>query len=330
MAAELSAGESRAQLLSLLGADSLEALEERAGTLWLTAYRDDGVAMSIPASSLWMRDDTPCLKGTVQTLRDVYRAASFRGNMSDPLYSQMLRKWLNDQTGGQLADAAEHVTLDPDTMLELLTTVYFRAKWLTPFHRENTAPAVFHAPDGDVECDFLNEEWSDFWVFRGKRFTAVQRSLEMAGDMWFLLPDEGVTPEALLSDSDALRFLCGSGDEDTEWYYGTLALPKLDVTSELELSDTLRSLGVTDVFDPQRADLSALFEDATGVALTQVQHAARLTMDEEGVTATAFTAMGYGAGAPENEMNFILDQPFLFKLSLEGGMPLFVGVVNRP
>ena len=67
-----------------------------------------------------------------------------------------------------------------------------------------------------------------------------------------------------------------------------------------------------------------------GAALTKVQHAARLTMDEEGVTATAFTAMGYGAGGPENQMDFTLDRPFLFVVKTESGLPLFAGIVNEP
>lgn len=330
MAAEISGGESRAQLLRLLDADSLETLESRVDTLWNANYRDDGMVKSILASSLWMRDDTPCLPGTVQMLCDVFRASSYRGDMSDPRYTQALRDWLNTQTGGQLADAAENVSLDPNTMLELLTTVYFRAKWIDQFDASDTAPAVFHAPDGDIECDFMNMEYGDFFACRGERFLAVQQSLDGSGGMWFLLPDEGVTPEELLSDPGAIAFLCSGGTEHAEWYYGKVSLPKLDVASNLELSDILKALGVTDVFDPARADLSALFEDAQGVALTEVQHAARVTMDEEGVTATAFTAMGLGAGGPALEMDFTLDRPFLFKISSEDNAPLFVGVVNHP
>lgn len=330
MAAEISGGESRAQILKLLDADNLETLESRADTLWNANYRDDGTAVSVLASSLWMRSDTPCLKGTVQTLRDVYRASSYRGDMSDPRYTAALREWLNEQTGGQLQDAVNGVSLDSATMLELLATVYFRAKWFERFDAENTASAVFHAPQGDTECDFMNMEYADYYVYRGAHFIAVEKAFEQAGNIWFLLPNEGVTPEDLLSDPEAVSFLVSGSWEQCDWYYGKLALPKLDVTSDLDLSDMLKSLGVTDVFDPVCADVSALFENADGVALTGVQHAARLVMDEEGVTATAFTAMGYGAGGPEFTMDFILDRPFLFKLSLDETTPLFVGIVNQP
>ena len=54
-------------------------------------------------------------------------------------------------------------------------------------------------------------------------------------------------------------------------------------------------------------------------------------MDEEGVSATAFTDMGWGAGGPEGEHDFTLDRPFLFSVMTDQSAgPLFVGVVNDP
>lgn len=333
MAAELSDGESRAQILDLLGASSLEALRENADTLWNLNYRDDGVSTSILAGSLWMRDDFDYNSKALQTLRDSYHASSYYGDMSDPQYTEALRDWLNRQTGGLLTDAAEGVTLDAETMLELLTTVYFRAKWLTQFDAVNTAPETFHAPDGDVACDFMHGG-DNIYLYYGERFTALQKPFEAAGELWCLVPEEGLTPEDLLNDPEAMALLTRRAYdyEKFHWYVGELSMPKFDVTSDMELREMLQALGVTDVFAPDAADFSPLFGDAEGVSLSHVRHAARLSVDEEGVTATAFTDMGWGAGGPEGELDYTLDRPFLLRIS--GGSwnpsPLFVGVVNDP
>ncbi|MBQ9544053.1 MAG: hypothetical protein IJV00_02865 [Clostridia bacterium] len=38
-----------------------------------------------------------------------------------------------------------------------------------------------------------------------------------------------------------------------------------------------------------------------------------------------------GAGMPpEEEVDFVLDRPFIFSITAEDGLPLFVGEVNRP
>ena len=61
-------------------------------------------------------------------------------------------------------------------------------------------------------------------------------------------------------------------------------------------------------------------------------NAARVAIDEEGVTAAAYTVMMMAGAAapPEEEMDFVLDRPFLFAITGADGLPLFVGVVNRP
>ena len=154
------------------------------------------------------------------------------------------------------------------------------------------------------------------------------------GTMWFLLPDEGYTPEDLLSDSEAMDFLLSGGDwAQKKQLIVHLSLPKFDIASQLDLAEGLRTLGVTDVFDPDQADFSPMLAvDAQGIFVSQVKHGVRVAIDEEGVTAAAYTVMAMtGAGAPPaEEIDFTLDRPFLFALSDRQGLPLFTGVVNQP
>lgn len=58
-----------------------------------------------------------------------------------------------------------------------------------------------------------------------------------------------------------------------------------------------------------------------------------MKVDEEGCEAAAYTVIMVGAGAempPDDEVDFTLDRPFLFAITGEGNLPLFVGVVNQP
>lgn len=66
--------------------------------------------------------------------------------------------------------------------------------------------------------------------------------------------------------------------------------------------------------------------------LATVQHAARVAIDEEGVTAAAYTVTKWvGAGKPpSDEVYFTLDRPFLFVITSHDDLPLFAGVVNTP
>ena len=55
--------------------------------------------------------------------------------------------------------------------------------------------------------------------------------------------------------------------------------------------------------------------------------------DEEGVKAAAYTAeLLYGSAMlpPDEKMDFVLDRPFMFVIRSAEGIPLFVGIVERP
>jgi len=71
--------------------------------------------------------------------------------------------------------------------------------------------------------------------------------------------------------------------------------------------------------------------DTDEIFLSQAKHAARVSIDEEGCTAAAFTVMeASGSGMPEDEVDFVIDRPFLFAITNDAGFPLFIGIVNQP
>ena len=99
--------------------------------------------------------------------------------------------------------------------------------------------------------------------YRGENYTVAELNFRGGQSMRFLLPDEGTTLESLLA---RMAEVSGRTDEPTTW---TLALPsaeihwsvpKFDVDSNLELTDALKAMGVTDVFDFDKADFSPLVD----------------------------------------------------------------------
>jgi serine protease inhibitor len=156
--------------------------------------------------------------------------------------------------------------------------------------------------------------------------------------MWLFLPDEGVTPEQLMGAGDIFDFLAqnphlpNSSYENQKSIMVNLSLPKFDISSEADLIGQLKAMGVTNIFTPGAADFSPIFPEPDGGFVNQVQHAARVAVDEEGVTAAAFTVIGYcGAGMPPtDEMDLVFDRPFAFVIESNDNLPLFAGIVNEP
>ena len=335
MLAQLTGGESREQILTLLGSGSMDELRQRASDLWNCNYRDDGAVTSILANSLWLNEDVKFDRDTMDILARGFHTSSYRGEMGSEQFNRALQDWLNAQTGGLLDKQVGNIQLDAQTFLALASTVYFKAKWSDEFSKGKTAPQTFHAPDGDIQIDFMNQR-DDGNYYWGDKFAAVCQYFRMGGAMWFILPDEGVTPEELLSDAEALDFLFTADQsewENQKYLYVNKSIPKFDVSSQFDLEEGLRALGVTDVFDPLASDFTPMTGDAdVPIVVGQVNHATRVMIDEEGCTATAFTELPAAGAAPppDDEVDFVLDRPFLFCITGISGLPLFVGVVDQP
>lgn len=106
MLAQLTDGDSRGQILTLLGSGSMDDLRQQAGDVWNSNYRDDGALTSILASSLWLNKDVKFNQDTMDILaRDLY-ASSYQGEMGSDGFNKVLQDWLNEQTGRLLKEQA--------------------------------------------------------------------------------------------------------------------------------------------------------------------------------------------------------------------------------
>lgn len=333
MLAEVTGGSSRQQLMEVLNAPGIDALRTQAEHVWNAHYCADGATSCLLANSIWLEEGLTYDPDTVQALANLYHAASYQGDLGTPELDELLRAWLNEQTDGLLEDQVQGITMDPRTVLALASTICYRAKWSSEFSEQFNTQAPFHAPAGDRDVTYMNTTLGYGPYYWGEDFGAVSLSLEDGSKMWFVLPDEDKTPADVLSSGAALELILGSWEEteNQKSLMVNLSVPKFDIVSDVMLNDSLRSLGITEVFDAGAADFTTLIP-GENCWLDKVQHAARVAIDEEGVTAAAYTVMlTCGAGRPpQEEMDFILDRPFLFLITSRDNLPLFAGVLENP
>ena len=129
-----------------------------------------------------------------------------------------------------------------------------------------------------------------------------------------------------------MDFMMNSGTYSSSKYaLVNMSIPKFDVHSSTDLNEGLKTLGITDIFDPSASDFSPLTNELEEIFLSKAEQDARVVIDEEGCKASALTVMIYcGAGMPDEQVDFILDRPFIFEIVSETGLPLFIGIVNNP
>ena len=331
MLAETSGGNTRQQILDLLGHSNIESLRTQAKQLWQAHYYDNGKTTSLLANSLWLDQDYNFYQNTLNTLATDYFASVFQGDLGSPNMNQQLATWLNSQTGGLLSDYTQNIQLDPATVFCLASTTYFSADWNHSFYESSTQKGIFHCDSYDLNTDFMHKTFTDCQYYYDPIFSAVYLKLADSHTMWLILPDEGYTPADLLKQGNYYQMIVDSKSWSGQGTYKVnLSLPKFDISNELDLTSGLKAMGITNIFN-QNADFSPITSAALSV--DKISHAARVAIDEEGVIAAAYTLVTLpGAAAPrENEeVDFTLDRPFLFVITGSDNLPLFSGVVSRP
>lgn len=331
MLAECTAGNSRQQILDLLGTQDTDALREQVSALWEIVYNKEQNQIVTLANSLWLDNGLTVNQATADDLAYHYYASVYRQDLVSGAASKAIGAWLNNNTGGMLKGAADAYQLPAETILALYSTIYFQGRWSTEFNPSNNTESTFHAPDGDITRTFMNARLREMSYCWGEDFGAVHLGLKNGSSMWFFLPDEDKTVDDVLSSGEYMDFIQNdeSVREKNKYMKVNLSIPKFDIATTSELKEGLMALGITDVFDLFAADFSAITD--MPAALSAANQSVRVMIDEEGVKAAAYFELP-GAGAaepPEEIIDFILDRPFLFVIT-SNRVPLFAGVVNQP
>ncbi|MDO5120532.1 MAG: serpin family protein [Erysipelotrichaceae bacterium] len=328
MLCEATDGDTREQIMDLLGAEDIAVLRAAVPALWEANYNTGDAVTSILSNSLWLDERLSYQPDFRQRLADYYYASSYIGDLDSDTCTDAFRNWLDHATGDLLKDQANGIKPSPDTVMILASAIYYRGKWASGFG--STTEEIFHAPAGDIMCDMMHSEDTGT-VYYGKNWKAIAQYVLNSGRMWIVLPDEGTDVQDIVNDPAVRNMLKDPADCESRHGDIQLSVPKLDIVSDLDLKDSLIEMGITDVFDPETADYSPL-SDQTDLYLDAAKHAARLKTDEDGIEAAAYTVLITNETAVfiDEPIEFTADRPFFFSLQAADGSPLFEGVVNTP
>ncbi len=285
------------------------------------------------ANGIWAQANHPFLPGTLDLLAEDYGAGIHLADFiqqAEPT-RQEINQWVSDQTKGKIKDLIPQGALDAMTRMVLANAIYFKGDWLSPFDPNSTQDAAFNLTDGSqTQVKMMFNTLHDLPYAGGDGYQAVELPYQGGNAaMDLLVPDSGKFNdfEAAL-DNQKLSAILQSLSSTTV----VLGLPKFTYSSEFGLADVLKSMGMTDAFDPQRADFSGM-DGQRDLYVGAVIHKAFVAVDEKGTEAAAATAvMMQAASEPAGEMTRLtIDRPFLYLIrDIQTGQILFIGRVLNP
>lgn len=329
MLAETTEGNSRKQILDVLGYDNMETLREHANLLNIAHNFQTEAGTCSVANSLWLSEQYKFNQSTLDKIAEIHRGASYYGNFANPEYVTAFKEWLNNNTHGILQNHVENMRIDPSSVMQLVSTIYFSSEWSSGFDQAQNTNSIFKTPEGKIKCEFMNKYKSqDISYYSGDNYSKVTLRTQSNINLTIYLPDKGVAIEEVLAG--------GLNNDKHVVAKVNLSLPKFDFSSQYDLKQILPALGITDIFDDQVSDFSPLLkldDSDNSLYISQADHNTRISIDEKGCTAGAYTIFGGLMGSIPNdpkEVDFIVDRPFIFVLEFNSSTPLFIGVVNNP
>lgn len=299
----------------------------------LNALQEKGKVTLHAANSLWPQKDYPFLKEYLGLVKKYYGVViSPVDYKKEPKSAaEKINKWVEYKTNRKINDIIQPDVINALTRLILVNAIYFKGDWAMQFMKKATHEASFYlTPKESVRVPMMQQK--EFFGYAESEDIQILE-LPYIGDdlsMLVLLPKK-IDGLADLEKSLTADNLEGWGN-DLRHKEVHVFLPKFRMSFQFYLGDRLQSMGMTDAFNPDRADFSGMDGKQNWLYLTNVIHKAFVEVNEEGTEAAAATAvtMKVSGGGPPPVV-FRADHPFLFLINEKAtGSLLFMGRVVDP
>ena len=236
--------------------------------------------------------------------------------------------WCKQTTGGMIPQILTQKEIHPTDAAILLNSVFFKAQWLQGFEEEYTSLQDFTTEDGEKVKLPMMIQVAAFDYMEDETVQAVLLPYHDGKyGMILLLPTEGeMSLDELLSTLSAERWeqiTAGLNHQST-----ILKIPKFETSTEVDLNQPLKALGIEAAFSQADADFSGMLKaPAPPFFVNLMKQKTRIEVDERGTMASSVTVTTVTTGRFGAE--FLANRPFLFAIiEKESSIIFFIGKVT--
>ncbi|MDD3570224.1 MAG: serpin family protein [Lachnospiraceae bacterium] len=306
MAANGATGGTQKQILDALKINDLNDFNEKIKNAdkkqyetakWTSANSIWANEEILPKGITWNKDFTNIVKEKYNGVSE-----SIKGN------SEIIKmnNWISDNTNGLITDGIKETNFE----LMLMNASYFKGKWANDFDEIDTKPNTFFNKNGSkTTTDFMSQTETNFF-YEENGLKALTMEYGKAAyektpyDMTFIMTDKDL-------DSETLNRIFNYQDKMAV----QVRLPKFKIKNEADCMAVLKKMGIDDLFDKEKADLSSMVND-TGYYVNKIVQNAVISIDEKGTEAAAETHISFVEQGDRIKIpaEFIADHPFYFLL----------------
>jgi serpin B len=321
-------GKTRALMADALGFGgiSVEELNRRNAEIRV-AFEKLGDAARVQAANALCADQKLRIDREFLVIAERFYAAEiFNLNFGSPESLTVINEWVGQKTGGKISSLVKPADLSPATDCILMSAVYFKGLWRSPFDKSATRDEPFFPPGGKQMSVPTMRQTGRVAYRQEKEFQAVRLPYANADiGMYVFLPSADSSVEEFMRELNVESWekrISGFEERHVE-----IALPRLKLNFKADLNETLTALGLGIIFGHE-ADFSPM--GLSGHHVDKVAHQAVVEVNEEGTEASAATAVVMVRSLqPPREI--IINRPFFWAIQNDNNRSLlFAGVVTDP
>uniref|UniRef100_A0A673CEC6 Thyroxine-binding globulin n=1 Tax=Sphaeramia orbicularis TaxID=375764 RepID=A0A673CEC6_9TELE len=221
----------------------------------------------------------------LDVLKQSYFADGFTVDFTQSTESaNTINKYVEEKTHGKIDKMVD--SLDESTIMYLLSYIYYKGKWATPFDPQLTKEDMFTVDENtQVPVQMMNmEDTFDVYYDQAINTSVLHLPFSNSYSMLLMLPDDMATLESVICPGHVTKWL--------KWMKSRrydIFIPKFSIKTSYSLKDVLSQMGMTDMFG-DKADLSGISEGQK-LVVSEIVHQAALDVDEVGATAAAATGV---------------------------------------
>jgi len=290
------------------------------------------------ANSIWLNsgfENLSLYPKFSDDLRKYYKAQSESLNFDNSEAYKEINLWVGEKTKGKIPELLRE-PLEKEDMMVLVNTVYFKGTWPNggEFDERLTKDDKFFSDNGQVSSIPFMRDTRVYSYFEDGDVQAIELpyfSDKGRFSLYIYLPKK-VGISDFMKDLTTKKL--NSWEKNFLIKYGELILPKFEMISSMELSDTLKRIGMKGIFS-DRADFmdGIVTKDSKRLKIGRVLNSASFNINERGSEASAATAvipMTGGGMVSDNPFIMRVNKPFVFLIKDKvSGEFLFLGVVKN-
>ncbi|KAM5222375.1 serpin B11 isoform 1-T1 [Ctenodactylus gundi] len=244
-----------------------------------------------------------------------------------------INAWVEKKTRGKIRNLFGKGTIDPSSVMVLVSAIYFKGQWQNKFQETETVKSPFQLSGGksiNVEMMYQTGEFKLASIQKPRMQVLELPYVNNKLTMIILLP-VGTADLAKIEKQLNLRTF-------REWTSASnmvereveVHIPRFKLEIKYELNSLLESLGMRDIFSQAEADFSGMSPDK-GLYLSKVIHKSYVDVNEEGTEAAAATGDSIAVKRLPSRDRFVANRPFLFFIRNScTKMVLFAGKLASP